>query len=98
MKHLKFFLLATCALALFVGCSKDDKISLTFSKSALYFQWGGEPQTVSYTSENLASITLKSKTSGWECELDTKARTLTITLPNNHSFSNATDSLTRTIL
>ena len=81
MKHLKFFLLATCALVLFGSCSKDDKISLTFSKSALYFQWGGESQTVSYTSENLASISIKSKTSGWECDLNTSARTLTITPP-----------------
>ena len=81
MKHLKFFLLATCALVLFGSCSTDDKISLTFSKSALYFQWGGESQTVSYTSENLASISIKSKTSGWECDLNTSARTLTITPP-----------------
>lgn len=83
MKHLKFSLFAICALLLLGGCSNKKEMTLSFSESALYFQWGGEAQTISYTATNLASITVKSKTAGWECVLNTTAQTVTVTPPKD---------------
>lgn len=52
---------------------------MTFSESGLYFQWGGEAQTISYVTKDAKSVALKSTTDGWTCKLDTTTRTITIT-------------------
>ena len=54
---------------------------MTFSESGLYFQWGGEAQTISYVTKDAKSVALKSTTDGWTCKLDTTTRTITITPP-----------------
>lgn len=81
MKKLKFILLAACAVFLFGACSNKDEYGVEFSKTGLYFEWSGEPQTVSYVTKNVALMTLKSATTGWTCNLNQSARTVTITPP-----------------
>ena len=81
MKNLKFILLALCAVVGFSACSNKEGFTVEFSATGLYFQWGGEPQTISYNTVNVSSIALKSATTGWTCTVDTSARTVTVTPP-----------------
>ena len=66
---------------------------MTFSKTGLYFQWGGEPQTISYTTQDAVSIELKSVTDGWTCELNKSARQVTITPPQDPVDEDKRDSM-----
>ena len=59
MRNLKFVLFAVFATIFFAGCSDEEKLGMTFSKTGLYFQWGGEPQTISYTTQDAVSIEVK---------------------------------------
>ena len=81
MKSLKFILLAACAVLCFGACSKKSDYSMEFSANGLYFQWGGQSQTISYTTVNTSSVTLKSATTGWTCTINEAARTITVTPP-----------------
>lgn len=81
MKNFKLILLTFGVALIFGACSNKDNYGVTFSQMGLYFQWGGESQTISYTPTNIASIELKSATSGWTCKLNQQARTITITPP-----------------
>ena len=91
MKSLKFILLAACAVLCFGACSKSDDYSMEFSANGLYFQWGGQSQTISYTTINAASVTLKSATTGWTCTIDEAAHTITITPPVEPETESAKD-------
>ncbi len=91
MKNLKFILLATCAALLFGACSDKDDYGVEFANTGLYFEWGGEPQTISYVPQNLASIELKSATTGWSCTINSSARTVTITPPAMPETESAQD-------
>ena len=81
MGKLKFILLAFCAIICFGACSDSDDYGMEFSSTGLYFQWGGEPQTISYTTTNVTSVAVKSITSGWKCDINQTAQTMTITPP-----------------
>ena len=56
---------------------------MSFSKMGLYFQWGGEPQTISYTTIDALSLELKSATEGWTATINHAANTITITPPQD---------------
>lgn len=54
---------------------------MEFSSTGLYFQWGGEPQTISYTTVNTTSVEVKKITTGWTCTINQSAKTITVTPP-----------------
>ena len=54
---------------------------MEFSSTGLYFQWGGEAQTITYNTVNAASVELKEAEDGWKCTINQSARTITITPP-----------------
>ncbi|MBQ5843625.1 MAG: hypothetical protein IIW52_02050 [Alistipes sp.] len=83
MKILKFILPVLYLGVALSSCSDNDDFSMEFSQMGLYFQWGGEPQTISYNTVNAASVEMKSVTDGWTCNLDTTKRTITITPPTD---------------
>ena len=66
---------------------------MSFSKNGLYFQWGGEPQTVSYTTIDAISLELKTSTEGWTVTLDTAANTITITPPQDPGTEEKRDKM-----
>ena len=81
MRTLKFLLLAACAVICFGACSDKDDYGMEFSSTGLYFQWGGEPQTISYTTVNATSVEVKKITTGWTCTINQSAKTITVTPP-----------------
>lgn len=91
MRKLKFLLLAACAGICFGACSDKDSFSIEFSKMGLYFEWGGQAQTISYTTHNAASVELKSATEGWTCTMDKSAQTITITPPKDPETEDGRD-------
>lgn len=81
MGKLKFILFAFCAIICFGACSDSDDYGMELSSTGLYFQWGGEPQTISYTTKNVTTVAVKTITSGWKCDINQTAQTMTITPP-----------------
>jgi uncharacterized protein (TIGR02145 family) len=81
MRNLKFILFAFCALIIFGACSKKYDYGMDLSATGLYFQWGGEPQTITYTTTNVTAVAVKSITNGWKCDIDQTAKTITVTPP-----------------
>lgn len=71
------------AAALFAACSKDKEPgSIRFDRPALYLTEGATA-TAGFSLDNTDARTLSvtSKPSGWEAELDAAGRTLTVTAP-----------------
>ena len=66
---------------------------MSFSKNGLYFQWGGESQTVSYTTKDAVSLELKTSTEGWTATLDTAANTITVTPPQDPGTEEQRDKM-----
>ena len=85
MRKFCYLLIAVCAVLALDSCSKKKDFSFQFSKMGLYFQWGGEPQTVAYTGSNIVSVELKKATEGWTCTVDQSKRTITVTPPDRKS-------------
>ena len=83
MRKFCYLLIAVCAVLALDSCSKKKDFSFQFSKMGLYFQWGGEPQTVAYTGSNIVSVELKKATEGWTCTVDQSKRTITVTPPQD---------------
>ena len=81
MRKLKLILFAFCTIIFFSACSKSDDYGMEFSATGLYFQWGGEPQTITYTTTNVTSVAVKTITNGWKCDINQAAHTMTITPP-----------------
>ena len=77
MRNLKFILFAFCALIIFGACSKKYDYGMDLSATGLYFQWGGEPQTITYTTTNVTAVAVKSITNGWKCDINQTAKTIT---------------------
>ena len=81
MKRLKFIFVALCSVILFAGCSNEETPGLSFSHNGLYFQWGGEPQVVTYTTVDIEKVEFKSSTEGWTATVDQSTNSVTITPP-----------------
>ncbi len=75
------------------SCSDKKDVGMELSKTGLYFQWGGAAQVVSYTTVNATSVTLKEATEGWNCEIDQRLRTITITPPKDPGVESERESL-----
>ena len=75
------------------ACNKDEKFGVTFKKTGLYFKWGGSPQTISYTTMNVASVNVKKIDEGWSCKVDNAARTITVTPPQDPGTDEQRDKL-----
>ncbi len=72
---------AVLAVAVAVGCGKDDKDgSVAFAQKALFLQWG-ETATVAFSGVNIATYSVSSVPDGWEKpELNTTAYPMTMTV------------------
>ena len=66
---------------------------MSFSKKGLYFQWGGEPQTISYTTIDAVKVELSKATEGWTATLNTAANTITITPPQDPGTDEKRDKM-----
>lgn len=66
---------------------------MEFSSTGLYFQWGGEAQTITYNTVNAASVELKEAEDGWKCTINQSARTITITPPADPGTESGRDKM-----
>lgn len=93
MKILRTILVVLGVAFALVACNKSEKFGVTFKKTGLYFKWGGEPQSVSYTTLNVSSVSVKSIDEGWSCEVDNAARLVTVTPPQDPGTEEERDKL-----
>lgn len=78
----RFLLLLTITAGVFHSCNKDDASgSLSLSSPTLYFDAAGQTQTISFTADNLGSITVSSTPTGWTAEADLSTLRMTVTAP-----------------
>ncbi len=77
--------LALIALAVvpFWSCSKDEHNELVFTSPALYFSNFGSTQSIHYRSTNVGGVRISLIPEGWSAEIDTKAKSVTITAPES---------------
>ena len=66
---------------------------MSFSQTGLYFQWGGEPQTITYTIVDAEKLELNSVTEGWTATIDQSAHTITITPPADPQTEEKRDAM-----
>lgn len=66
---------------------------MNFSQTGLYFQWGGEPQTITYTIVDAEKLELNSVTEGWTATIDQSAHTITITPPADPQTEEKRDAM-----
>lgn len=81
MKKLQLLLSLLVAMFVAASCSKSDGYAVQFEKTGLYFQWGGEPQKLSFTANNVNSVVVNEITDGWKCDVHFKERYVEITPP-----------------
>lgn len=93
MRTLKTIFLLLCSVILLGACSHKENLGMSFSKMGLYFQWGGEPQTISYTTIDAVSLELKSATEGWTATINHAANTITITPPQDPGDEDKRDTM-----
>lgn len=93
MKTLKTIFIAICSVIVLGSCSDTENPGLSFSQQGLYFQWGGEPQTISYTTIDVTKVELNSATEGWSATVDQSAQTITVTPPSDPGTDDKRDTM-----
>ncbi|MBR2961647.1 MAG: hypothetical protein IKC42_01280 [Alistipes sp.] len=83
MKKFQRLTLVLLSMILACACSDSDGYSIQFDTTGMYFQWGDEPQKLSFAANNVSSIEVNEITDGWKCDVHFAERCIEVTPPED---------------
>ena len=79
MRSVKFLAVALLSMMAFAACNKDKSASLVLEKTSLYFtSWSDDAQFISYVPTNAVSVAVSSYSMGWQANVNTSTRTISV--------------------